>query len=430
MSYNITLSNGNKLTTVSDGTTDTTSTSLTLIGKNFAGYGQFLNENFVNLLENFSNPVSPTTPIEGQLWWDSKSLKVWTGIQWKNVSSTTTSAVAPTGVNSGDLWWDTANQQLKAWSALTDSWVVIGPAYSSSQGLTGAVAAVVYDSPNNNKHIVIEFYVAGHILAILSGEPNDPSAALQYTLASPIDGFTVISPGLNLSPTNKLQYNGDASNSVSLGPAGVTPLISYSQYLRKDIDQVFGANLTITPTLNGSNLVVSSSSASSISVSGTTSGSNVIFSANVSGIQTSVLTLDATNGVATVPNVVATSPGLTVVNKNYVDNSSFNGTIISAKSSSLVTTSTSAPIATISSQFSSAEFLVQAKSLLGSTQVTKLLAVSDGTNSWFTEFGSVTNGTPPPATYSTTVVGGVLQLIGTSTGGSVTFKVTITSTTV
>ena len=50
MAYNITLTNGSNLVTVADGTTDTSNTSITLIGKNFAGYGAFLNENFVKML--------------------------------------------------------------------------------------------------------------------------------------------------------------------------------------------------------------------------------------------------------------------------------------------------------------------------------------------------------------------------------------------
>ena len=47
MSYTINLTNGTTLATVSDGSVDTSHSSLTLIGKDYAGYGAFLNENFV-----------------------------------------------------------------------------------------------------------------------------------------------------------------------------------------------------------------------------------------------------------------------------------------------------------------------------------------------------------------------------------------------
>jgi len=434
MSYNITLSDGSKLTTVSDGTTDTTSTSLTLIGKNFAGYGQFLNENFVEMLEHFSNSVSPSNPLQGQIWWNSttKTLQVWTSSQWKSVSSTTTSATAPPLPNSGDLWWDTVNQQLKVWNSATSSWVVIGPAYSSSQGLTGAVAAVIYDTPSNNKHVVIEFWVGGYILGILSGATNDPSANSPYLLSSPIAGFDYIYPGLNLSTTNKLQYNGDATNSTGLGPAGITPYISYAQYLRNDIDGTIDGNLKISPTgILGSNLIISGSGTSSINVENTTSNSDVIFSANVGGIQTTELTLDATNGVATVPNISPVSIGTSIANKNYVDNSSYQGAIVSTKSSNVSVSSSTINIAAVSSAYSSAEFLIQASSSTGNIQLSKILAINSGGNSYSTEYGTITNGTGPAAVFSTIISSGMLQLVATPTtgAGQVTYKVNITSVT-
>ena len=60
MAYVINLTNGAQLTTVEDGTIDQ-STSLKLVGKNYAGYGE-PNENFVPLLENFS-PVQLHFPL-------------------------------------------------------------------------------------------------------------------------------------------------------------------------------------------------------------------------------------------------------------------------------------------------------------------------------------------------------------------------------
>ena len=63
MAYTVTTTNGTVITTVADGTVDTTNTSLTLIGKNYAGYGIFLNENYIQLLENFSNSTAPIAPL-------------------------------------------------------------------------------------------------------------------------------------------------------------------------------------------------------------------------------------------------------------------------------------------------------------------------------------------------------------------------------
>ena len=71
MSYTINTYNATLLTTIPDGEKNITSTSLTLAGRNFPGYGQFLNENQVYLLENFAGITSPVNPIRGQLWYNT-----------------------------------------------------------------------------------------------------------------------------------------------------------------------------------------------------------------------------------------------------------------------------------------------------------------------------------------------------------------------
>jgi hypothetical protein len=84
MSYTITLTDGTVFATIADGTINTTS-SMTLVGKNYAGYGQFLDTNFIHLLENGSNTTAPAAPLTGQLWWDKGTglLKVYTGTTFK-----------------------------------------------------------------------------------------------------------------------------------------------------------------------------------------------------------------------------------------------------------------------------------------------------------------------------------------------------------
>jgi hypothetical protein len=89
MSYTIKNSAQTVTYTVNDGTANTNAISLTLIGKSLANYGTALNENFVYLLENFSNTSSnpPAYPVQGQLWWDStyKFLNVYDNSAWKTV---------------------------------------------------------------------------------------------------------------------------------------------------------------------------------------------------------------------------------------------------------------------------------------------------------------------------------------------------------
>lgn len=73
MAYTIVKSNGTVLTTVPDGTINTTSTSIGLPGRNYAGYGQALDTNFVHQLENFADTTPPANPLAGQLWFDTNS---------------------------------------------------------------------------------------------------------------------------------------------------------------------------------------------------------------------------------------------------------------------------------------------------------------------------------------------------------------------
>jgi hypothetical protein len=94
------------LGTVNDNSIDTSLTSLTLIGKNYATYGTALNENFVYLLENFSSPFpGPANPITGQLWWDSVNgyLCVWDGATWQTVYGRLNSLIVNTSITASSI---------------------------------------------------------------------------------------------------------------------------------------------------------------------------------------------------------------------------------------------------------------------------------------------------------------------------------------
>ena len=71
MAYTIVKSDGTVLATIPDGTINTTSTSLGLPGRNYAGYGQSLDTNFVHQLESFAYSSPPANPLKGQLWFNT-----------------------------------------------------------------------------------------------------------------------------------------------------------------------------------------------------------------------------------------------------------------------------------------------------------------------------------------------------------------------
>ena len=164
---------------------------MTLIGKNYAGYGQFLDDNFIHLLENSANTTAPAAPLTGQLWWDSTNtlLKVYSGTTWKVISGATSSSTAPSPAVQGDLWYDTTNQQLKVCSVAPSTFIVVGPAYSSIEGQSGAIPLTIGDGTTG--YVVTGLYAAGDLVGIISKvadfTPAGNSSCLLYTSPSPRD---------------------------------------------------------------------------------------------------------------------------------------------------------------------------------------------------------------------------------------------------
>ena len=206
MAYNITLTDGTTFATIADGTVNTDS-SVTLVGKNYAGYGQFLDENFIQMLENFSDDTAPTSPLTGQLWWDAGNLllKVYNGTIWKTISAATSSASAPTSNVTGDLWYDTVNQQVKVWTG--SAFLVVGPAYSSSTGQAGAIPGTVLDV-GSTPHFITSLYVNNQQVAIVSLDaafvPQAPTST----------AFPRIYPGITI---NKTISGVNAGNVINTG---------------------------------------------------------------------------------------------------------------------------------------------------------------------------------------------------------------------
>jgi hypothetical protein len=73
MAYTILKSDGTTLCTIPDGTINTTSSSLGLPGRNFSGYGNTLDTNFVHIMESFADVTPPANPLRGQLWFNTSS---------------------------------------------------------------------------------------------------------------------------------------------------------------------------------------------------------------------------------------------------------------------------------------------------------------------------------------------------------------------
>jgi len=304
MAYTINLTDGAIFATIADGTINTSS-SMTLVGKNYAGYGEFLDENFIHLLENSSNTTAPGAPLTGQIWWDSGNgiLNVYNGSAWKRIGGATASASAPSGATSeqGDLWYDSTNAQLKVYTGA--AWLLVGPAFTAGTGTTGAIVDTIVDNVAVS-HVVIKFYVEDSVVAIMSKDAT-------FTPQSSITGFTTVRPGMTMATTVGGQtplFQGTATDSQLLDGIDSTGFLSAT------------SNDSTTGTLailNDSGLSVGQDSDAKLSVSGAgvvtlanqTSGQNMTFSVNVGGTPTTALTIYGANGT------VAGNQ----VNANYAD---------------------------------------------------------------------------------------------------------------
>lgn len=202
MSYRINHYNGTLVAVVNDGTVDNT-LDITLVGKNYAGYGTIQNDNFVYLLENFANINPPNKPVGGQIWFDSgnKKLKFYDGSRFRTTGGAEVGTTEPVGLTVGDFWWDTVNNQLHAYTG--SGFALIGPQVVASAGATEMVSTTVTDV-DRVSHPIIKAISNGVTVFTIS---SDAEYTLDDTL-NPIPGFETIRTGITLAYTNNDTYLG------------------------------------------------------------------------------------------------------------------------------------------------------------------------------------------------------------------------------
>jgi len=340
MAYTVTTTAGAVIATVQDGTVNTTATSITLIGKNYAGYGIFLNENYIQHLENFANSTPPNAPLTGQLWYDDVNdiLKIYNSVTniWKPISSSISQSTAPSNAISvtGDIWWDTTNAQLKVYSG--SAWITIGPSYTSTAGTSGAVVETILDS-SSGSHVVVKFYISNSAIAILSKDAT-------FTPQTSIPGFSTLIPGLNLISQATLtgaQFTGATTGASTLGG------YSASQFILKDTPQTTTGALTLGGGATiGSDLVLDASSASVAVVQETTNNKNLRFDVNSNGVQTAILTLAASSRLSTFSGALTATGNLTSSSFSI-----FNNSLLPSSANAISIGSSTLPFANVFATF-------------------------------------------------------------------------------
>lgn len=213
MPYIVNKYNGSELVVLQDGTLDTT-TSLGLLGKNYVGYGEVQNENFIFLLENFAGVNPPTRPLTGQSWYDStnKKFKVYDGTNWVSVGAAEYSETPPNGPAVGALWLKSTTDQLYIFT--NTGWSLIGPEGDENFGETRIKAVVLRDLSLIN-HIVLIAYVDGDAQSIFASE------TFTIYAEDSITGFDDLVPGINMRNTSTftgaLQGNASTASLLETG---------------------------------------------------------------------------------------------------------------------------------------------------------------------------------------------------------------------
>ena len=294
MAYKINNTFGTLLVTLADGTIDTATTDITLIGKGYAGFGERLNENLVRMLENFNNTSAPSNKQQGQIWFDqtNKQVNVYTGAKWKPVGSTTNSTTAPTNSVQGDLWFDTANTQLYVHTG--SAWTLIGPTTVSGSGVTQMLPEVVQDNTGVNRSI-LKMVTEDVVVGIVSNLAFSPSSSETNAVALIAAGFSTVAQGVQLSSTvSSAKFRGTATDSDALGG------IAVANFLRSDVNDSTTGHLEI---LNDNGLRIGAGADIEMTMSGddftvanVTQDGDIKFTVNDGGVTKTVMTMMGDSG--------------------------------------------------------------------------------------------------------------------------------------
>lgn len=215
MTYKINKTDGSLLAEVVDSTVDQSASDLTLIGKNVSGFGEYINENFIKLLENFANTSAPNNPIAGQIWFDTAEnrLKVYDGTGFRVGSGPIVSGTAPLTANQGDFWFDSQENQLYFYTG-TGRYAA-SKLWKDTQGRSGFRVETILDT-NNIEHVIVLLEVGQALLGIFSKD------SIPFTPREAIPGFAGnIAPGFNKGTLTGLKFNVTANAADNLvDPAG------------------------------------------------------------------------------------------------------------------------------------------------------------------------------------------------------------------
>jgi len=317
MAYTINKTDGTVVTTITDGTVDNT-TSLQLFGKSYSGFGEGLNENLVKLLENAASTSAPTSPLKGELWFDTNSntIKVYDGTSFKPTGGARASSTLPTSPSAGDLWLDSTNDQVFVYTGdsrshqVNDKWELVGPAFTAGQTQSGWKIETLASSGGNK--VVSSMYAGGTRVAILSKETFTPSVSQA--------GFSQIKAGITLNSTLGSVFEGSSTQASSIDVSSTTntsaSIIAGGNFLRADASDTTTGALTVD---NDTGIIVGDAQELTISVSSnhvtiaqTSEDKDLSFTINDGGVTKTPLAFTGASGNITLTGDVTISGNLNI----------------------------------------------------------------------------------------------------------------------
>lgn len=238
MSYKLNKTNGDLLVELVDGRIDTTTTNLTLVGKNFSGFGEYFNENFIKLLENFAGSSAPGAPLVGQTWYDAAAqrLKIYNGETFSNTGAAIVSEQQPAMIT-GDMWLNSVTEQVYVQTGTGTK--LVGPMYAKDQGKTTFETVTVTSGTGDSKVLIkliinsvlqgifadSNFEVPGN--STVAGFPTDPTDLSDAPRQIFKNGFNPVS--------DNFWWNGNANSASSIiDETGAS--FSLDKFMRTDTD--------------------------------------------------------------------------------------------------------------------------------------------------------------------------------------------------
>jgi len=249
MSYKLNKTDDSLLVELQDGVIDTTSSDLTLVGRNYKGFGEYINENFIKLTESFASTSSPENAIAGQLWYDTSDqrLKIYNGTTFRIAGGPIISSSQPNMV-AGDLWID--NEQNKLYFFDGTDVVAVGPNYTATQGKTLLEAVTMIDTSGQTRAVLAQ-YIQGNLIGIHSAKeftPRTEDVLLPYAAGRVIKvGFNPLYTADN-GDNIAFRWNGIASTAENLVDAqGVS--VASTDFVRNN--ERDSSNVIVDQTMDG-----------------------------------------------------------------------------------------------------------------------------------------------------------------------------------